>query len=176
MKLLRSTAGDLHREGFPAVQTVNLTQYWVDGRLHRSSGPAVITPGGKMYFWRGLNIPPKIWDECDAYNYKDVLNIRNIELRRAITEKVGFGQFILDAKLQDKGAGDFKGCSLYRIADNSEQEPDDVITFIELRNSTPEVNKEYKMYYLRVPPNIDTVKEGVEWSFGIKDFKYVEQT
>jgi len=179
MLILRSENGDLHRDGQPAIKSKNLTQYWVDNRLHRSNGPAVITPNGKMYFWRGLNISRVMWHECEKYNYKDVMEIRNIELRRAIIEKVGFGKFIKDAKRIDKGEGDFEGCALYKIRDDTEQKPDDIIKFVELKNSSPEPDGSYNMYYLRVPPQIKSLVEAIKWSFGYeKDaaFKYIKQT
>ncbi len=177
MKISRSKSGELHCETAPAIQACGLTQYWRDGKLHRPDGPAVIDQHSRMYFWRGINIPSKVWAECEYYTYRDLLKLDNLELRRALVEKLGVGHFLQDAELLDTGSGDLEHCRLFRIYDPEEQPPDNVIKFVELRNSTPEPSGEYKMYYLRVPPNIDTVRGAVAWSFNLDDsFCYVKQT
>jgi hypothetical protein len=46
----------LHRVDGPAIEYINgimsgHKQWWVDGRCHRTDGPAVITHEGMKYYW-----------------------------------------------------------------------------------------------------------------------------
>ena len=175
----RSSSGNLHREGLPAIDYPHLKQYWWEGKLHRSTGPAVITEHGQMYYWRGLNISRYLWDACNSMTLQDVLSISNVELRRAIFEKVGFAKFEGVAKVLDIGKREFQGCALLQLQDSTEQPPDNKIKFLKLKNATPESNGHFKNYYVRVPPDISTVKGGVSWSFDVSEdieWKYLVQT
>jgi hypothetical protein len=181
VKLWRSDKGNLHREGFPAVDLPHLKQYFWEGKLHRSNGPAVETPSGAMYFWRGVFINTPLWKASDKpeFTLQDVLEIRNVEIRRSILEKVGFGRFEAAATVINTGRGDFTGCVLYELQDPNESGRDSRIRFLKLKNSTPEEDGTYKDYYLRVPPDIKTVPAGIKWSFDVKPgaaWKYLVQT
>jgi len=177
--IYRSDAGNLHREGFPAIDTPQLKKYFWLGKLHRSNGPAVTTStGGAQYWWRGVYISAKLWQDSRSFVLKDILEIENIELRRAILEKVGFSRVEDEATVVDEGTGDFSGCKLLCVSDSGEEGADKKIMFLKLKNSTPEEDGSYKFYYLRVPPKIKKVPEGIKWSFDVKnkeEFKYLVQ-
>lgn len=180
MILRRSDRNALHCDsGLPAVDLPHLKQWYIDGKLHRSDGPAVVSNGGRMFFWRGLYISSKLWEESNTYTAADILGIKNLELRRAILEKVGYAKFLDVATTVDMGTGDFAGCVLYSINVPDEPEPDDVIKFLKLKNSSPEPDGRYKDYFLRVPPATESVSAGVKWSFGFDEkqaMSYLVQT
>jgi hypothetical protein len=46
------------------------------------------------------------------------------------------------------------------------------IVMIEVVNSTPEPDGSWKRYWLRVPPNMLTVREAVAWTFGLSGSEY----
>ncbi len=180
MIIRRSNNNALHCDsGLPAVDLPNLKQWFVEGKLHRSDGPAVVSGTGRMYFWRGIYISSKMWEECPTYAGADILGIANLELRRAVLEKVGYDKFLDVAKVVDEGQGDFAECVLYSMKITDEQPPDDVVKFVKLKNSSPEPDGTYKNYFLRVPPDKTTVASAVKWSFGFGDkdkMSYVVQT
>ena len=43
---------------------------------------------------------------------------------------------------------------------------------VEVINSSPEPDGEFKHYWLRVPPNITKAREAVAWTFGMSAAKY----
>lgn len=177
MIIRRSHSNQLHCDsGLPAVDTPALKQWFVNDKLHRADGPAVMTPGGRMFFWRGIYISEKLWMECPKYTAKDILGIKNIELRRAVMEKVGLNKFIAMSRCINKGKGDFEGCELYALEVEDEQPPDNTVKFARLKNSTPEPDGTYKDYFLRVPPSVGTVEEAVKWSFGFSNKESMEYT
>jgi hypothetical protein len=181
--------GRLHREGgLPALDTGGMKLWCWRGQLHRSDGPAVITKaGGYMYYLRGLHIEPGLWHAIPALSWQEIMAIQNVELRRVVMEKVGLQKFIEKCKKEDtEDALDCNGAPILAskakagmrgIAKNALYRlilpRDEALVFMELVNSTAETDGTFKLYYLRVPPTIKTVKEGLAWSFNVNKEEYV---
>ncbi|MCP2335684.1 DUF6745 domain-containing protein [Actinomadura rupiterrae] len=134
------------------------------GRLHRGDGPALAFPDGlALHAWRGMPIPD---------GFIASLTRLNAELRRVMLEVYGYDRY-----LEETGAKplhrDETGV-LWRI-DLRDDEP---VVMVEVVNSTPEPDGTYRQYYLRVPPETRTAREGVAWTFGIDaaDYNPLKQT
>ncbi len=171
MNIFRSDSGDLHREGRPAIDLPHLKQYWWQGKLHNSRGYAVeyVKSGLGDYYWKGIYIPFDIWNECKWYTASQILCIQNVELRRCIIEKVGYERLLDGGRVLDNSPPN----KLWGVVVSGDEE----IRFMELENSTPEPDGTRKIYYIRVPPNIETLKSGLAWSFDVgEDFTYVSES
>ena len=46
------------------------------------------------------------------------------------------------------------------------------ITMVEVQNSTPEPDRIYCTYFLRVPNLAHTARDGVAWTFGLAEDEY----
>ena len=63
-KIWRNAAGELHREGGPAVELVDGDKEWCrNGRWHREDGPAVVCIDGTK-FWFDILPALKGGDSC----------------------------------------------------------------------------------------------------------------
>jgi hypothetical protein len=49
---------------------------------------------------------------------------------------------------------------------------DEPLTMVEVLNSTPEPDGTSRVYWLRVPPQTRTPREGVAWTFGLTEAEY----
>lgn len=176
--LMRSDSNNLHREGLPAVDMGHLKQYWWLGKLHNSRGPAVVSDSGtSLYYWRGIHIPHDLWHNMHEMDAQQVMSMSNAELRRCVIERVGLTKLVDKAKLMDEECepGVEEPNRLYKLR----LEGDEDLVFLRLVNSTPEDDGTRKIYFLRIPPNIRTVKEGIAWTFEIdkeKTYKFISQS
>lgn len=172
MQVFRSDSGDLHREGLPCIEMSDGTQIfcWMN-RIHNSRGPAVITKNGtKHHYWRGIHIDSKLWRDMPTLSAKDLMSMDNAELRRVALERCGYEKLRKDSKVIDKVAVEGGHNILYHI--DLKDGDDERVAFLELVNSTPEEDGHRKLYFLRVPPNIKTVNEGIGWTFSLEANKY----
>jgi len=181
--IFRSESGDLHREGQPAIETDRKRMWFWNNRLHRSSGYAVevldkkgeTIPLYSQYWWRGIRIPPVVWQESSKCDPKYVLTLSNLEIRRSMVERIGMDKFIKKCKVLDAAPakpGLPDGDKLYvldtkRKGDEKTEGNDHLIVFLYLTNHSVEPDGSYKKYTLRVPPTTKTVEEGLNWAAGV---------
>lgn len=168
--MYRSDSGNLHREGLPAIDLPDLKQYWWMGKLHNSRGPAVITSAAEMYYWRGIFVETSLWERMHSMTAQEILAEKNVELRRVIIERCGASKLVEAATLLDEQHPQDvpRPNRLYKV----ELEEDEPMVFLELVNSSKEPDGTHKDYYLRVPPDTKTVKDGIGWSFDVADGAY----
>jgi hypothetical protein len=173
MQVFRSDSGDLHREGLPCIETNDGTQiYCWNNRIHNSRGPAVISPYGTThYYWRGIHVDCQLWADMPKMTAKDLMAMDNAELRRVALERIGYDRLTDQAKVIDETPAPEGGNNkLYHL--DLKDGDDDKVAFLELLNSTPELDGSRKKYFLRVPPATKTVREGVAWTFELEDVAY----
>lgn len=177
-KDVRSVLADLSkmfRAGFactPATKTIFVCRFpkvSVDNlqRLHNNVGPAIEFPDGyKIFALNGTLTPREIIEVPETLTVDRIDSEINVELRRVLIERFGIANYLRESNAvivdkTDKGV-------LYL-----KQLPDDEdIAIVQVRNSTREADGTYKEYFLRVPPDIRTVKEGVAWTFGLTAEEY----
>ncbi|MFJ9646201.1 DUF6745 domain-containing protein [Streptomyces sp. NPDC101206] len=132
------------------------------GRLDRADGPALAFPDGfALHAWRGMPVPAGFLAELDALTPERIRAEENAELRRVMLEHYGYDRYLDESGAEPvhrDGAG-----VLWRIP-----LPDDEdVVMVEVVNSTPEPDGTHRTYWLRVPPDTRTARQGVAWTFGI---------
>ena len=131
------------------------------GRLHSFNAPAVMYPDGwAIYAVHGVRVPEYVIINPDKITVEDIETEVNAEIRRVKIDRYGQEKFLKDSN-SNKIHSDNMG-TLWR-KDIPNDEP---IVMVELINSTPEPDGEFKHYFLRVPPTITNASEAVAWTFG----------
>lgn len=137
-------------------------------RHHNGEGPALeTTDNQKLYAWRGLNVPDKVITDRNKTTTTSIDRELNLELRRVMLEIYGFENYVRDSKMKKIHEDDCG--TLYRKGywDFSER-----LQILEVVNSTPEPDGTFKRYFLRVPPDVETAREAVAWTFGLSESDY----
>jgi hypothetical protein len=136
--------------------------------LHSEQSPCIrFADGFRAFGVNGFSIPEKQFATLPKFNGQSILQVRNIELRRALIQWYGIDKFVLETGgklLQEDECGE-----LYRKDMPGWEE---AITIVRVTNSTPEPDGSYKSYFLRVPPTVRTAREGVAWTFGLDENEY----
>lgn len=139
-----------------------------EGLLHNTIGGALkYQDGWETFAWHGTFVPERFLEFGIKKDVTLIFYEPNVEIRRMMLEMYGLEAFIKDSGAQvvqqDK-------CGvLYRqhFGDNHED-----IVIVHVVNSTPEPDGTYNNYFLRVPPETKTAREGVAWTFGLSADEY----
>lgn len=133
----------------------------VGGEPHALDRPAVRWDRGGLWFWEGIWIPGRLAERRSELALTDVLEERNVERRRLLVEAVGFEALARAAGGGEPAQQDDYGrlWRLGRLLDDEE------LVTVEVVNSTPEPDGSYRHYFLRVPPDIETARAAVAWTF-----------
>jgi len=133
-----------------------------EGVLHAWRQPAVRWADGTgRWFWRGVALPASITRRLPALTGKSIVSIRNVELRRLAVEYLGVEGFLRACGATRVAQDDFGTLWRTRIAVD-----DEPFVAVEVVNATAEPDGSYRRYFLRVPPETRTAREGVAWTFG----------
>lgn len=139
---------------------------WVDGqpRPHNAEGPAIE--------YRGRADPPRLAWRPGTGNVisgeltpADWLNEENLEIRRAIAERMGYA-WLLERCAATRIATDEFG-TLWRVPDLEEP-----VVLVEVVNSTPQPDGSARRYVLRVPPDQTVPRDAIGWTFGLRPGEY----
>ena len=100
---------------------------------------------------------PKFWKKMTP---ELIMAIPNVTDRRTAMEKYGHERLLkkVGTEIQQDDYG-----KLWSMA--SDNDVDDRSVWLEVVNSTPEPDGTHAHYFLRVPPNMETAKQAVEWTF-----------
>ncbi|MGR4879891.1 DUF6745 domain-containing protein [Streptomyces sp. LARHCF249] len=143
------------------------------GRLDRGDGPALAFPDGfALYAWRGMPVPADFLAGLDALTPERIREEENAELRRVMLEHYGYERY-LTASGAEPVHRDATGV-LWRMPLPGDED----VVMVEVVNSTPEPDGTSRTYWLRVPPDTRTARQGVAWTFGLDAEAYspVRQT
>ena len=136
-------------------------------RLHCGNGPALSYPDGwSIYAWHGIRVPERVIR--GSYSIQDIFKEPNMEVRRAMIERMGSTAFFhaADAKLvhQDEdGYGHPR--RLMRIPMEGTQRG--FLQAVEVVCPTTG-----RIYCLGVPSQVKTCQEAVASTFGLKAHEY----
>jgi len=178
----RNLNNDLHRMSGPAIETPTLRQYVQNNKLHRIDGPAVEVVNedgvwGGSYYWKGILVPPELWDQRFEIPIRDVLKWPNAEMRRCLIEMRGWDRFIKDSKAEVIHEDKEREAILYRIPlpkiNDQRFEETEAITVIRVTDSTAMPDGTRRKYFLEVPPNMKTCLEALAWTFEMEPKQYV---
>lgn len=137
------------------------------GRLHNSDGPAMSwSDGWSCYYWRNLPIPRWMIEEKERITVEMINAMENIEIRRVMLEIYGTGKYIIDSGTKEVQRDE------YGVLYWQEMANDEPLRMVRVRNSTAEPDGTFKDYWLRVPPEIRTAKQGVAWTFDLDEDEY----
>lgn len=138
-----------------------------DGRFHNLGGPAIKYGGAfELYCWRDTRVTPQA--VTGEVNVERIQRETNLEIMRILLERYGIEEFLRDSQaqhIQEDETG-----VLYKIGTGRTW--DEPITLVGVVNSTAEPDGTFKRYFLRVPPNIRTAREGVAWTFNVSADEY----
>jgi hypothetical protein len=133
-------------------------------KLHSASGKCIqYRDGWGVYGWRGVVVPAQLILHPQTLTRQDWLMQGNLEVRRAMTERLGPERFIelVGGTCIDEGS---RG-SLIVVDLGDDQER--VAHYARVRDSSSG-----REYYLRVPPSIHRADEAVAWTFGMAEATY----
>jgi len=133
------------------------------GRLHSATGPSVrYGDGWTVHAWHGIGVPERVISAPEQLTAQDWSGTRNVEVRRVIQERMG-ARFleVFGGTLIDSGP---RG-TLYAV--ELPGDPERIAHYAQVHDASTE-----RIYYLRVPPTIQTAEEAVAWTFGLTKDEY----
>jgi len=133
------------------------------GQFHATDGPAFAYPDGTaVYTIHGVGIPAHFIEDPESLKPSDIDQQRNIEVRRVLMDLFGTEKYLRQtgAVVIHNGRNGRK--LWWRLGQEDDNEP---IVMVEVINSTPESNGEFKHYFIRVPPSIKDADEAIAWTF-----------
>jgi hypothetical protein len=137
--------------------------HWEGDRLHAFPEPAIEWRDGTgIYAIDGVvhrRVPGKLTAD-------KIQNTNNLEIRRVLREQYGTEKWIKEI------GGRIIHEDVYGRLWEAGTEGFETVKFVELKNSTPEPDGTYKLYYLRVPGFIHTARRAVAWSFQVQEEEY----
>ncbi|AEV83539.1 hypothetical protein ACWT_2902 [Actinoplanes sp. SE50] len=137
------------------------------GRLHRGDGPALeFADGYGLWAWRGMPIPAGLAAELPRLSVDRIRGESNAEIRRVMLEHFGYERYLREAGARKRDADE---TGVLWWLDLPGDEP---LAMVEVVNATPEPDGSSRVYWLRVPPQTRTAREGVAWTFGLTADEY----
>ncbi|MFD9307158.1 DUF6745 domain-containing protein [Streptomyces sp. NPDC060048] len=137
------------------------------GRLDRGDGPALAFPDGfALYAWRGMPVPADFLAGLEALTPERIRDEENAELRRVMLEHYGYERYLAESGAEPVHR-DATGV-LWRMPLPGDED----VVMVEVVNSTPEPDGTSRTYWLRVPPDTRTARQGVAWTFGLDTEAY----
>ena len=134
------------------------------GRLHSATGPSVrYGDGWTVHAWHGIGVPERVIPAPEQLTAQDWSGTRNVEVRRVIQERLGAERFLAllgGRMIHHNTRGELLEVDLG-------DDPDEVARFVHLKDASTD-----REYYLRVPPNIQSVDVAVAWTFGLTATEY----
>ena len=139
-----------------------------DGRLHHENRMALeYADGTGVYAWHGVRVPEWIILEPDKITPELVLTEDNQEIRRVMLERYGWDLLLenVEAKELHSDCTGLLVCT-DRLSEYLDGE-DDEARFVLVKDPSTE-----RRYALRVPPDIDSARAGVAWTFEQEEGDY----
>jgi hypothetical protein len=123
------------------------------GQLHNLNGPSLqFEDGYSVYAVHGVRVPAKVITHTNDITIEDIEKEDNAEVRRVMIDLYGAEKYLLnsDFEVLDEDKDQFnRPRRLLR-----KEELQDSIVFVEVTNSSPELDSSYKKYYLPVHPEL----------------------
>ncbi len=174
IKEIRNEVNNLHADNEPAWRSPTRVIWYKDGRKH---GIDADIHGSIHYYYENIRIPPKYHQAIsnpEILSVEEVLKHPNQEVRYVGMRIVGFERVMQS-----------KNCKIIHKDESTDQVLfeikgvfDEPIKYVRVWNSTAELDGSYKPYYLCVPPETKTCKQGVAWTFrkDEKDYNPSQET
>ncbi|WP_231513817.1 DUF6745 domain-containing protein [Microbispora rosea] len=132
-----------------------------------AEGPALsYADGFALHAWHGMPVPAGFGATMAALTPERIRAEENAELRRVMLEHFGLDRYLAESGARPRHS-DETGV-LWRI----DLPGDEPVVMVEVVNSTPEPDGTRRTYFLRVPPWVTRAREGVAWTFGVREEDY----
>ena len=157
---------------FPEVLSID-----DQNRPHAETGPFCRwSDGTSLYMWHGTRVPAWVLEHPERITVELIDAERNSEIRRCMLEKMGLQRYLSAAGSVVIDEDVDEGMQVMRLLKRN-QAPDErpverentPLLALHLRNSTPDPDGSVREYIMRVPPNMTSVWEARNWTFGIED-------
>ena len=136
-------------------------------RPHCTTGPFCRwRDGSALYAVHGVRVPWTVVEHRNKLTVKQIDKEQNAEVRRVMLELYGEASY-----LQASGALPIHS-DKFGVLYRKEIPGDEPLVMVRVVNSTPEATGGPKVYYLRVPPTIETAHEAVAWTFNVEAKNY----
>jgi hypothetical protein len=136
-------------------------------RLHCETGPAVrYSEESAHYYLHGVSVPEKFVLHPEGVTAKEIDSQWNVEVRRTLIERYGQELYLWETGAQIIHQDDF-GVLYHKYVQDGEP-----LVMVKVVNATPEPDGSFKDYFLRVPPDMQTARQAVAWTFGKTESEY----
>jgi hypothetical protein len=137
------------------------------GRLHSANGPALRYPDGwSVWAWKGVEVPYWIIERPERITLASIDDELDVQVRRCMIEIMTPQRYVALGGAV-RVAEDETGV-LWRRAWLGF----DAWAAVEVINATPEPDGTRKHFFLQVPANIQTAREAVAWTYGLRANAY----
>ena len=141
------------------------------GRPHCSDGPFCSwSDGSALYAIHGVPVAARVVERPETMTVAEIDAQQNAEVRRVMIERFGCDRYLRESGAEAVDAEPGIG-TLYR----RRMRGDEPVAMVEVVNSTPEPDGTLKHYWLRVPPDTQTARDAVAWTFGVGRHAYAPQ-
>ena len=139
----------------------------VNDRLHHPSGPALrFRDGFSAFAWRGIEVPRTLIERPEEITPAAIDAETNVQIRRCMIEIMTPRRYVAEGGAK-RIAEDETGI-LWRRTWLAH----DAWAAVEVINATPEPDGTRKHFFLQVPPNLQTARAAVAWSYGMQPEVY----
>jgi hypothetical protein len=145
----------------------NLLRGDIRDRLHDPSGPALRYPDGwSIWAWKGVEVPSWMIERPEQITLASIDAETDVQVRRCMIEIMTPQRYVALGGAV-RVAEDETGI-LWRKAWLAF----DAWAAVEVINATPEPDGTRKHFFLQVPANIQTAREAVAWTYGMRADAY----
>lgn len=140
-----------------------------EGRLHHETKPAMAWFEGPYgYFIHGVGIESSLMDGSSRLTVADIYEYENIEVRRVLIERFGWGKFLKAIRARKIDEDPVHGVLWHGQAPREDHDFRRGIRLLELKDPSTS-----RKYFIRVPPNRGTALSARAWTFNksVEEFK-----
>jgi len=161
----------------PEILSVN-----ANGALHSEVGPAVrFRDGLALHAVHGVAVPDRVFEHPEDLTVDEIDREANSEVRRVMIDRMGRQRYLELARARrfhedETGVLWRHGAVVERSVPGRHRSilrHTRPVAFVEVVNGTAEPDGTFKRYFLRVPPNMQTAREAVAWTYGLSADQYV---
>ena len=142
-------------------------------RLHRTDGPAVVYEDGfSVNVIDGILLPDWYFED-GAVTVDRIEAEPNMEIRRLLIDRIGGDRYMADAGgrlVHEDDTG-----QLWSVVQDIHRGLRLDVRLVRVVDATPQADDSRRVYWIHVPPFVDTARAAVAWTFGLDADQYSPQ-
>ncbi|NET89578.1 MAG: leucine-rich repeat domain-containing protein [Kamptonema sp. SIO1D9] len=151
----------------PLISLVNLEYLSLSDNQISDLTPLKSLPKLKTFSIFYTELPRKYWTRIDEWKPEWLLTEKNAEVRRVLIQQIGYEKICSELGATEVDA--WREYVLFRIDAEIDEEPIFLLKMID-----PSTND---IYFLRVPPNLDSAREAIRWlNHGVDPEEFAVET